>query len=351
MATKRPIPALQPLGRRDQRQLEQLEARLTTVDAAALTPEPAPAWLAPALQQLLECTHLTICRPLRVGHDSWSVGEASSTDADFVRAYDAALRQGHYPFHYNLLQPEPAQRNQVYRLAELHSHAAGTRCSVEETLAQCGVPDHDQLRVLICDGPILLAWVGGFRQTPFEEREKALLAALVPALQRRLSVQRMLLDTNAARLGLPAALDLLGAPAFVARPTGRIAHANVAGRTLFDQDPHGLTARLLSAIDGTHGPSISTPVAAPGLPELFVIVLRDQADGLELRLQRAAAHWKPTRRERDVLRHLAAGDANKEIAVKLACSEANIEHHVTSLLRKARCDGRCRLIARFWALD
>ncbi|HEV3192612.1 MAG TPA: LuxR C-terminal-related transcriptional regulator [Polyangiaceae bacterium] len=48
---------------------------------------------------------------------------------------------------------------------------------------------------------------------------------------------------------------------------------------------------------------------------------------------------------------LPQGDANKEIAVKLGCSEVSVERHVTSLMRKARCDRRARLIVRFWTLS
>jgi DNA-binding CsgD family transcriptional regulator len=77
--------------------------------------------------------------------------------------------------------------------------------------------------------------------------------------------------------------------------------------------------------------------AAPARPDAF-----------DLRLQTAASAWKLTGREQDVLRWLVMGDANKEIAVKLACHEGTVERHVTSLLVKARCDGRSRLVAHFW---
>jgi DNA-binding CsgD family transcriptional regulator len=55
-----------------------------------------------------------------------------------------------------------------------------------------------------------------------------------------------------------------------------------------------------------------------------------------------------TRRERDVLRQIVEGDASKEIAQKLGLHEGSVERHVTSILRKARCDSRSRLIAKFW---
>ena len=53
-------------------------------------------------------------------------------------------------------------------------------------------------------------------------------------------------------------------------------------------------------------------------------------------------------REEEVMRFIAQGFANKEIAAKLCLHEGSVERHTTSLLRKAGCDSRSRLIARFW---
>jgi DNA-binding CsgD family transcriptional regulator len=56
-----------------------------------------------------------------------------------------------------------------------------------------------------------------------------------------------------------------------------------------------------------------------------------------------------TARQGEVLACVARGLSNKEIAVELDCTEANVEFHVTHLLRKARVHSRTQLIARFWA--
>jgi DNA-binding NarL/FixJ family response regulator len=68
----------------------------------------------------------------------------------------------------------------------------------------------------------------------------------------------------------------------------------------------------------------------------------------EERIALAARLWRATPRELDVLRVLVWGDSNKEIALRFRCHVGSVERHVTSLLRKAQCDSRSRMIARFW---
>jgi DNA-binding CsgD family transcriptional regulator len=77
--------------------------------------------------------------------------------------------------------------------------------------------------------------------------------------------------------------------------------------------------------------------------------VRTDADDHEKRLRTVAERWSATSRELDVLRWLVQGDSNKEIAVRLDCSEVTVERRVTALLRKARCDTRNRLLASFWS--
>jgi DNA-binding CsgD family transcriptional regulator len=89
-------------------------------------------------------------------------------------------------------------------------------------------------------------------------------------------------------------------------------------------------------------------IDALGTAEAFLIVLKETAGPLEDRLLEAVRRWSFTPREREVLRWLVAGDSNKEIALRLGCHEGSVERHVTSLLRKAKCDGRSRLVAWFW---
>lgn len=70
---------------------------------------------------------------------------------------------------------------------------------------------------------------------------------------------------------------------------------------------------------------------------------------LDSRLTAAEATWRLTSRQAEVLRHVAQGASNKEIARELGCAENTVELHVTKLLHKASVPSRTRLIARFWA--
>jgi len=83
--------------------------------------------------------------------------------------------------------------------------------------------------------------------------------------------------------------------------------------------------------------------------EVTVTVAAADGDPLEDRLERATAAWRLTPRQTEVLAHVVAGLANKEIASELSCADNTIELHVTRLLRKAGVTTRTQLIARFWA--
>ncbi len=52
-----------------------------------------------------------------------------------------------------------------------------------------------------------------------------------------------------------------------------------------------------------------------------------------------------TQRERDVLRHLLRGQANKDIAAALSVSEKTVKFHVSNVLAKAGLTSRAQLIA------
>jgi hypothetical protein len=88
--------------------------------------------------------------------------------------------------------------------------------------------------------------------------------------------------------------------------------------------PHATGELVREEIASCKGTSFVARIDVPGVPECFLVVLRDSQD-FEPRIQQAAVTWRVTAREREVL------------------------PHVTSLLRKSRCDSRSRLVASFWA--
>lgn len=339
-------------SRRDLALLRDVEERLTRLSHEDITSALVPAWFAPTLRDLLHCDRTIAYRPECASNGEWSLGDMSTTDAAVFTAYDARLREAartsFQPFQYQPLRPDETQRNRACSLRDIHTHGPDATCVIEEVWPQVGLGGHDQLRVLVCEGPVLLGWVGGFREEPFTRREQAALAALVVPLRRALALRRRLADAGLAGAGFASALEAIGAPSFVVSRNASIAHMNTAGSWLLERRRSDTLERLKNAIAGHEHASFVSRLEAPGTPECFLVVLRDSGTTLEARLVMAVRNWGASEREIEVLRRLVAGDSNKEIAVKLGCSEVSVERRVTKLLRKAKCDGRSRLIATFW---
>jgi DNA-binding CsgD family transcriptional regulator len=308
-----------------------------------------PQWLGETLREALKLELFLAYRPTRRKDALWGLGErVAHGPPGFFDAYEEAIARFPTPFHYDPLRPPLEQRDRVLARADICQHDGDGECVVDAVWPAFGIARHDQLRVLVCGGPLVRAWVGGLREEPFRPREKTMLAALGPALRRHTGLRRKLLDAGLARAGLEAAVGILAAPAFVMDPDGHVMYANPVAVELFDREPAEVTARLRRALAGADPASEVAPLSPSGARPVFLVVLREAGSSLESRLALARAQWKLTARELDVLRLLVMGESNKEIAAHLGCHEGNVERHVTSLLRKAHCDSRSRVVAKFW---
>lgn len=266
--------------------------------------------------------------------------------ADFSRV----LREEAVSFtNWNPICPEPEQRNRPVSVVDLLGWE-GLRAPpiYSGAIAPHGLGDRDQLRTLVCDGPALLGWVGALRPTPFTTREIRLFGSLVPALQRRLLIERHLAEAPAVFATLDVVLEAVPSAAYVVR--GRaIVHANAMGRAALEADPVRRRSELIAAVDARGGDGvIVTPVTATGVSQHFIVFDRRPGPNIDARLQSARRRWGLTRRQLDVLRELARGEANKSIAVRLGCSERTTEVHVTALLQKSGSGSRSELVAKFW---
>jgi DNA-binding NarL/FixJ family response regulator len=72
----------------------------------------------------------------------------------------------------------------------------------------------------------------------------------------------------------------------------------------------------------------------------YLAILRSQAASLSPR----TACWGLTRRENQVVLAILRGATNRQIANELGCAMKTIEHHVSSILRKANLENRASLI-------
>ena len=249
------------------------------------------------------------------------------------------------------LTPEARQRNRALTLRQLPQTAFGPGVKANVTLVwpRLGVASHDQLRMLVCDGPLLLAWIGGFRSEPFAAREAAALESLAPALRQYFRVERLMRETRLLKAGLDAALWGITAPAFVASAYGNVEHANAPGVALLDADRRTARERIRRAVAGsTDSHDTVVSLVCDSSRRMYLVVVRERGAEISARLGEAAARWRLTPRQGEVLARLIAGDANKTIAERLHCTEATVEAHVTQILRKSATNSRAELAATFW---
>ena len=264
----------------------------------------------------------------------------SKMPAGIRGAYEKWLRDAPKNFaNYDPARPDPRQRNIALRTAELVALTGRPAPPVVRSfLPRFALSESDQLRVLICDGPVLLAWIGGFRARPFSRADARHLQAIVPSLQRRLALERTLVAAARTALEISAALEDVPAAAYVLGRGGAVLHANAAGRALLDRDRKAVEDQL----------SGGSQVQRARLDaQLQLAILNGPADPAP-RVAAARARWQLTNRQAQVLELLAQGLSNRRVAASLGCSESTVELHVTALLEKAQCESRAQLVAHVW---
>ena len=282
--------------------------------------------------------------------------------ADYVTT--ALVRFGAY----DPLCPEIAQRNRVCGAAEMARLAEASPSFVKRVYEPMGVHRHSHMRVLVCDGPFLLTWLGAWRSETLGLPEERTLARIATAMRERLRVDRIL--NHACSLEATAlALEAIVAPAFWVRSSGAIEFANAAGRMLFDRDRQGVIRALKTAIEtstakSSNGTSVF-PLASAGVPVGALVVMQDAGASvraglsstndrgdtgraLEARLDEARTRWGLTPRHVSIVRLLAGGNANKDIATKLGLSPGTVEVYLTEIFRRTKVESRLQLVARLW---
>lgn len=258
---------------------------------------------------------------------------------------------------YHPARPEPSQRNVVMSWSsdEIDELARRARSPVAlELYPKMGVAGRAQLRVLVCEGPSLLAWVGAFQPDPYDARQHTLLAALVPDLQRRLSIDRHLEEGGREAL-LDAVLEAIGRAAMVVDASGRVVEANSIARAALAERGRSMRDELCDVVRSgrdEHPDWSATPVAANGHGvEHLVVARRTVAGVVSGRVAQGVKRWGLSARQREVLAKVAEGNANKTISAMLGVSERTVEVHVTALLSKAQVESRTELIAKLYTLD
>lgn len=304
-------------------------------------PSPLPRVLA-LTHQLLAGEFAWSMRPVRT-LTGWHVEDtASHRDEDpllerFARCISAI--DDEYAW-FNPSAPDRKQRNRVVdSLTAVRRERPGYLESsrlYRECLHPAGIHEHHQLRVLLCDGGQLLAWFGVFQRQEPTQRQHGLLAALVPMLRKRLSLERTLGTTSRRRAALHASIEAIPQPAFVVGRHGRIDLANEIGRAVLADEGHAIRDALARHQHGRDAFVLPDGTQLAILHD--VVSMRARVDGAALRLQLTA-------RQTSVLRLVVEGHANATIAELLGIGERAVEHHMTALFARTSTTSRAALVA------
>lgn len=248
-------------------------------------------------------------------------------------------------------RPEPSQRNRVRTMREDLALQVEVAPNFDEANRELGIHRLDQIRVLVCEGPALLAWVGGFRQETVAQEHRAAFASIVPSLQKRLVLEQALARSRLRSSALDVVLEALSCAAFILRENGGIVLANAAGRALVDVEAAKVRTRLRASVAAPGAdPGIElTRFPVPGEPACLLALIRPSSgQDSALRARLLGSRWGLTPRQREVLNHLAWGTSNKAIAAHLRCAESTVEQHVAAIMRRAEVASRAEIVARFW---
>ncbi len=246
---------------------------------------------------------------------------------------------------YHPLRPEPRQRNRVLNLAAILRIAGRPRdeIPVAEIERRAGIFHDDVLRILVCDGESLLAYVAAHQPDRPTQRQKVAFAAVLPALRRRLTLERRLAHGARTSAALDAALEAIGTPAFVVSLRGYVHERNASGegrdlrRALADAVMRRPTAYALEIV----------PLALARAGPAYLVLLRGGNHD-----QRAAAcvavatkRRGLTARQSAVLARVLRGASNAAIAAELGVSSRAVEQHVTALFDRFGVESRAALVA------
>jgi DNA-binding CsgD family transcriptional regulator/PAS domain-containing protein len=350
-------------------QVRDLATRLATLVEGE---GPAMTWFVPAFRDFLGCDIVVALqvedvigdlelKELRTSGMPFPPAEVSRQVQQLVRSEPFGL--------FNARRPQAQQRNVVFDLGrcsdfldqtapptgmgigreEMDRFRANARAAIARFPVIRFCSEQHLLRALVCERETLLAWVGALQADPFTPHQLASFEAILGELARRLALDQLVEKTPVTAAALETTLDAIPAAAFVLSESGRICHANAAGRRWASDHRTGLTAALGESMRGAPDAQFSiTRFAAPDRRPQFLAIAR-RASGMRGPAAAAAKSWELTARQTQVLLLLAEGKANKVIAAELSCAVHTVELHVAALLEKARCDSRSELIARLWS--
>jgi DNA-binding CsgD family transcriptional regulator len=260
--------------------------------------------------------------------------------------FEAAIRPSTGSLPYDPIRPRHAERNRVLHLDPWKVELTP---SYRAFLPRFDLYARTHTRVLLCDGPRLLAWFGIFHQSGASDAARAgwILRAAVarvrPYLRRMLGLSRLGNESLGSAL-----FDALPGEAYLLGPDGRIEAGNALGAARLRSELRTISVELRESLrrPTTAAFELHSLDGAPRQGS-FLAVRRPVANPtLDAKIRAAQARWRLTRAETVILRGLARGAANKDLAEQLQISLRTVEAHVKALLRKSESDSRMRVVVR-----
>lgn len=306
----------------------------------------------PAMAEFLGLETLLVFSPCErvVG---WGLDRFEATNIPSAHRLRRLLRdhleKGRHEYaFFDLLRPPARERD---RVVELGARPTCTADSVfrRDVLAPVGLDRHRQLRTLVCDRDATLAWFGALHDGEFTPLQRRKLRALLPPLRHRLSVERLLKRSKLVHAALDMILDQIGSACFLLGAKHEIVFANPRGRGLLRAARQETLRTLERAVrQPCRGDVEVIRLASRGAPALTLVVLRPESDETRIDscVAAAAARWRLTPKQREVLRLVALGQMNNEIAYTMGISERAVELHITAIFDKLGVDNRTALVAR-----
>jgi DNA-binding CsgD family transcriptional regulator len=251
---------------------------------------------------------------------------------------------------YNAISPEPSQRNRVLDTSQIDVLTQGRQRGIAQVVfKRLGALGNDAMRVLVCDGPSLLAWVGILQPQKTTARQRALFEHVVPAFRKRLAFDRTVSETALASGAVVAALEHVSGAAWLLGPGGRVDHANTAAHARLENDRTGTLAALARCVAGIPEPRFTVMAVRGGGGRAGHVVVEALTRAETHGIPRAVSRLGLTPAQTRVLERIARGASNAAIASELKVAERTVEAHVTAILEKAQVPSRAALIVQIFA--
>lgn len=214
-----------------------------------------------------------------------------------------------------------------------------------------GTPIVDQVRLLVCEGPTALAWVGAVQfdpDRPFTEVHRRLLRRHAAAFIERMQLHARLEQEPLVEATLEALLAHCEQPTWLLDARGAVVLANSAATARWDRRRAETAEALEQVSRGDARGFRVAEVRVPGLPRYQLVMARGERADVGSRLNFVVSQWALTPTEAAVLACVVRGLTTDAIATELQRSRRTVELYVTRLMTKARVDNRASLIAKVW---